>query len=160
MPYTVRLEWFRALHAWLTPIERDAVRALVVDAEGRVLLVQFRRPIGDECWWGTPGGGIDPGESHDAALRRELLEEIGLHAFELGPKLFEHFGEFAWAKELYRQRNTTYLVRVADHQPQPTIDLEPEGVADVRWWTVDEMKRSGEQFAPPDLPERVRRLIA
>jgi TDG/mug DNA glycosylase family protein len=160
VPYADRLDWFRALHAWLTPVEREAVRALVVDADRRVLLVQFRRPVGDESWWGSPGGGIDPGESHEVALRRELREEIGLHEFQLGPKLFEHHGEFAWAKQLYRQRNTTYLVRVRDHQPHATIDLEPEGVADVRWWTLDAIERSNEQFAPPDLAERVRRLTA
>ena len=27
--------------------------------------------------WGTPGGGLDPGESHDDGLRRELHEELG-----------------------------------------------------------------------------------
>ncbi len=160
VPYAERLEWFRTLHAWLTPVERDAVRALVIDAAGRVLLVQYRRPVGDENWWGTPGGGIDPGESHEAALRRELREEIGLQDFQPGPKLFEHLGEFAWAKQLYRQRNTTYLVRVGDHEPRATIDLEAEGVVGVRWWSLDELECSDEQFAPSDLPERVRRLIA
>jgi hypothetical protein len=59
---------------------------------------------------------------------------------------------------LYHQHNTTYLVRVRAHEPAPTIDLDPEGVADLRWWSVDELATSTEQFAPPDLPEQVRRL--
>jgi TDG/mug DNA glycosylase family protein len=160
VPYEERLRWFTALHAWLQPVEREAVRAAVVDADRRLLLVQFRRPVGDESWWGTPGGGIDPGESHEEALRRELREEIGLHDFELGPKLFEHLGEFPWAGVLYRQRNTTYLVRVHAHEPAATIDLAPEGVANVRWWPPDELAASHEQFAPPDLVERVRTLLA
>jgi TDG/mug DNA glycosylase family protein len=160
VPYADRLSWFCALHAWLTPIEREAVRALVVDADGRTLLVQYRRPVGEETWWGTPGGGIDPGESPEVALRRELHEEIGLDEFDLGRELYEHVGEFSWAKQLYRQRNTTYLVRVHEHRPQATIDLEAEGVAGVRWWTLEEMERSREQFAPPDLPERLRRVAA
>ena len=158
VPYAERLRWFEALRAWLEPVPRDATRALVLDAEDRVLLVHTR-PVGDRSWWGTPGGGIDPGEDHEVALRRELAEEIGLHDFELGPMLYEHVGDFPWEKVLYRQRNTTYLVRVHQHEPRPTIDLEEEGVARLRWWTPAELATSHEEFAPPDLPERVRRLI-
>jgi G:T/U-mismatch repair DNA glycosylase/8-oxo-dGTP pyrophosphatase MutT (NUDIX family) len=160
VPYAERLRWFEALREWLVPVERQAVRALVLDADDRVLLVQFRRPIGDRTWWGSPGGGIDPEESHEAALRRELREEIGLEDFEIGPLLYEHVGRFPWAKVLYHQHNTTYLVRVHTHEPVPTIDLDPEGVADLRWWSPAELAASTEQFAPPDLPERVRRLTA
>ena len=160
VPYAERLRAFRELRAWLEPVPREAVRALVLDADERTLLVQYRRPVGDDTWWGTPGGGIDPGEDHAVALRRELREEVGLDEFELGPELFEHVGEFPWAKALYRQRNTTYLVRVQAHEPRATVDLDAEGVVDVRWWTPAELATSREQFAPPDLPEQVRSLIA
>jgi 8-oxo-dGTP pyrophosphatase MutT (NUDIX family) len=160
VPYEERLRWFRELRAWIDPTPRQAVRALLVDADGRVLLVQYRRPVGDDTWWGTPGGGIDPGESHEQALRRELREEIGLHEFELGDLLYEHIGEFAWDRRLYRQVNTTYLVRVPSHRPEATIDLDAEGVVDVRWWSVEELLASDAQFAPSDLPDRVRTLTA
>jgi 8-oxo-dGTP pyrophosphatase MutT (NUDIX family) len=158
VPYAERLRRFVELRAWLEPVERHAVRALVVDADERVLLVQYRRPVGDDTWWGTPGGGIEHGESHGDALVRELREEIGLDAFDLGPVLFEHVGEFPWAKQLYRQVNTTYLVRVRAHEPRATVDLAAEGVADVRWWTRDELGASDASFAPPDLVQRVRTL--
>ncbi|HVW89469.1 MAG TPA: NUDIX domain-containing protein [Gaiellaceae bacterium] len=160
VPYAERLRWFTELRAWLEPMPRAAARALVIDADDRTLLVQYRRQVGDETWWGTPGGGLDPGEGHEEALRRELAEEIGLHEFDLGPLLWEHVGEFPWQKVLYRQTNATYLVRVHAHEPQATIDLDAEGVADVRWWTREELASSRERFAPPDLPERVRTLTA
>ena len=159
VPWDERLEWFRALHAWLEPEDRKAVRALVADRDDRVLLVRFARPVGDDTWWGSPGGGIDPGETEEQALRRELREEIGLHDFELGPFLYEHLGEFPWAKRLYRQRNRTYLVRVDGHEPVASVDLSQEGVVGVRWWSLDELARSEERFAPPDLPERVRTIL-
>ncbi len=159
VPYDERLGWFVALRDWLEPTDREAVRALVLDAQDRVLLVQYRRPVGDETWWGTPGGGIDAGETPEEGLRRELREEIGLEAFELGPFLYEHAGEFCWAHVLYRQRNATYLVRVDAHEPRATIDLDPEGVAAVRWWSLDELEASHERFAPDDFVERLRTLL-
>jgi G:T/U-mismatch repair DNA glycosylase/8-oxo-dGTP pyrophosphatase MutT (NUDIX family) len=159
VPYADRLAWFRALRDWLEPVEREAVRGLVVDRDDRVLLVRFWGPGRDRSWWGSPGGGIEPGESHEQALVRELHEEIGLQDFELGPLVFEHVGEFPWARQLYRQRNITYLVRVPEHEPQANVDLAAEGVAEVRWWTLAELAASGEQLAPLDLVERVRNLL-
>lgn len=160
VPYAERLRWFEALRTWLEPEERTAARALVLDDDGRTLLVQYRRPVGDDTWWGTPGGGVDPGESDEEALARELREEIGLHELEVGPLLYEHVGEFPWDRRLFRQVNRTYLVRVHEHEPHATIDLAAEGVVDVRWWSRDELEVGDAQFAPPDLVERVRNLTA
>jgi 8-oxo-dGTP diphosphatase len=54
------------------------VAAALVDGEGRVLLQQ--RPLGRamEGLWEFPGGKIDPGELPEAALIRELREELGI----------------------------------------------------------------------------------
>ena len=54
-----------------------------MDDDDRILLVHFE--FSDWTGWATPGGGIDPDESLDAAIRRELQEEVGLVDVELGP---------------------------------------------------------------------------
>jgi 8-oxo-dGTP pyrophosphatase MutT (NUDIX family) len=60
---------------------REGVRALVQETGDRVLLVRFDfQPFP----WAPPGGGVDPGESDEEALRRELAEEVGLDEFEPG----------------------------------------------------------------------------
>ena len=51
---------------------------VLVDADGRVLLAQ--RPEGKQMagLWEFPGGKVEPGETPEAALIRELREELGI----------------------------------------------------------------------------------
>jgi len=54
------------------------VACALVDADGRVLLSQ--RPAGKQLagLWEFPGGKLEPGETPEEALIRELREEIGI----------------------------------------------------------------------------------
>lgn len=56
-----------------------AVGAVVLDARGRVLLVRRRHPpsAGE---WSLPGGHVEPGETPEAAVAREVLEETAVRA--------------------------------------------------------------------------------
>lgn len=62
----------------------------LVDADGRVLLAE--RPAGKPLagLWEFPGGKIHPGETPEAALIRELHEELGIDVAEacLSPLTF------------------------------------------------------------------------
>jgi double-stranded uracil-DNA glycosylase len=156
VPYAERLRWFRALRAWLEPEHRRAVRALVVDGDGRVLLLRWERGAG--AWWIAPGGGLLEGESDEDGLRRELAEELGLREFELGPLVRDYEHPLHANGRLLRQRNRIYLVRVDAFEPSPTVDLAAENVRGHRWWTPDELRATGERYAPPDLPELLASL--
>ncbi len=158
--YPERLHSFRSLREWLTPAHREAVRALLVDADERLMLVRYRNPKTGATWWGTPGGGIEAGEDQETALRRELREELGLHEFEPGPLVWVHSRTFPWAQRLVNQTNSVYLVRIQAHEPRPAIDLAAEGVIDYRWWTFDELERTSERLAPPDFLEQVRTILS
>jgi 8-oxo-dGTP diphosphatase len=54
------------------------VGALVHDDEGRLLMIRRAQEPG-LGQWSVPGGRVEPGEDDRAAVRREVLEETGLH---------------------------------------------------------------------------------
>ncbi len=68
--------------------------AALIDPDGRVLLAQ--RPEGKSMagLWEFPGGKVEPGESPEAALIRELSEELGIETKEscLAPLCFASHG--------------------------------------------------------------------
>ncbi len=159
MPYAERLRWFKALREWIEPTPREAARALVVDAADRLLLMRFENPANGDIWWATPGGGIDEGESEEAALRRELLEETGLRDFEPGPVVWVREHVLPWDRQLWRQHERFRLVRIESHEVAPTIDLEAERVYGYRWWTLDELEQTDENLAPRALATHLRALL-
>ena len=55
------------------------VRAMVIDGDGRIALVRHTYIPG----WHMPGGGVKKQESFEAAVARELREEVGVEAFTL-----------------------------------------------------------------------------
>ena len=57
-----------------------AVAALIAAPDERVLIVQTVKWSG---LWGVPGGKVDYGETLEAALRREMLEEVGLELHDI-----------------------------------------------------------------------------
>lgn len=64
----------------------QVVCAVIEDSKGRFLACL--RPQGKHLggFWEFPGGKLDPGESPEVALARELCEELAIHA-EVGPPL-------------------------------------------------------------------------
>lgn len=56
------------------------VTCAIIERAGRVLATQRSAAMSMPHKWEFPGGKIDPGETAEECLRRELLEEIGIQA--------------------------------------------------------------------------------
>jgi 8-oxo-dGTP pyrophosphatase MutT (NUDIX family) len=65
--------------------QRRAARIILLDESERVLLFRGGDPARPDAgtWWFTPGGAVEPGESTEAAARRELKEETASIDIEL-----------------------------------------------------------------------------
>ncbi len=141
------------------PVMRHAVRVLLRDEANRVLLVRFWD--GRRSWWCTPGGGIEPGETDLAAAARELREELGEAAIEIGPCVWTRRRVGVFRGQPFDQSERIYLGRVPAFEPQPSAAaLREHGTEDIRWWTVDELESSAEDFAPRRLPQLLHDLRA
>jgi double-stranded uracil-DNA glycosylase len=154
VPWVERLRWFRELAGRESGLpERTAVRALVVDESGRLLLFRYGNDYGS--WWIAPGGGQEPGEDDAQTLRRELREECGLRDVELGPLVAEwrHWGteEQGFGSGVSRM----YLVRVPSFELAPELDLREEGCLEERWFDPGELLAL--ETRPADLAEVVSR---
>ena len=103
----------------------DCIAVIAVDADGRVLLVkQFRKAVEKELLE-IPAGGIDPGESPEAAVSREMREETGYL-----PRRVERLGGFYSAPGYSTEY--LYLFLATDLTPSQLFAEDSEGISLVR----------------------------
>lgn len=101
--------------------------ALVDDLANPQRLLAARRatPASLAGRWEFPGGKVDPGESPDEALHRELREELGVRV-DVGPELVGP-DDGAWILST-RYVMRLWLVEVVSGIPEPLVEHD-----EVRW---------------------------
>jgi len=150
------------------PLERHTARLLLLDPADRLLLIAYEasrdvdpsRP-GHRRFWYTPGGGLEPGEDHITAARRELMEEAGIADAQIGPCVAVQSGPVT----IFRLHALTHARFFLARAPSDRIDTanlaatEHDPVLDVCWWPLDALAASGETVVPGELVAFLRRLL-
>jgi predicted amidohydrolase/ADP-ribose pyrophosphatase YjhB (NUDIX family) len=140
---------------------REAVRCLVVDRAGRALLVRYADGRGGAGWWGPPGGGLDPGEDHLAAVRRELREELDRDDLRVGPWIGRRRHTF-WLRGWMTQRERWVLCRAEPFEVDAghVATLSAESIRELRWWSGAELRAAAVVTTPRDLAGLLDRVAA
>ena len=102
----------------------------------RVLLSRAKR----DSFWALPGGRIEPDETSDRALRREMVEELGLEA-RIGRLVWVVENRFAYEGRRFDEIGFYYLVDLPEEMGAPRNDefraVEPH--LRFRWFSLKEI---------------------
>jgi 8-oxo-dGTP diphosphatase len=117
------------------------VAAALIDGEGRVLVQQ--RPPGKPMagLWEFPGGKVEPGEFPEAALARELAEELGIRIAEA------ELAPAAFASEALGERHLVLLLYTLRKWPG---EPEPRHASALQWARVADLRALA--MPPADVP--------
>jgi 8-oxo-dGTP pyrophosphatase MutT (NUDIX family) len=148
-------------------IERDVVRAVVVDVHERVLLFHTRDPCHPDqgTWWELPGGGIEADETYREAIVRELAEEAGIAITpeQVGTPTWRRRATFRYRGQRLINNEVIVPVRLAGTGPAVSgtarVGFEDEDYFDYRWWPVAEVCASSDQFYPGRLPRLLNSFL-
>ncbi len=113
----------------LSPKYSVGVTGLLLDDEGRVLLL--RHTYRGSKPWGLPGGGLQPGETLEECLERELREETGMHV---------EVGELLWAASHTHRRLVDFIYRCTPLPGQSIKEFRPGAeVVEARYFAADSL---------------------
>ena len=116
------------------------VVAAIIERDGRWLLSKRQEGTHLAGLWEFPGGKCEPGETHEAALVREIDEELGV-GVSVGPEMLVTVHTYA-----------DRTVRLHFHACTLSGEPEPRLGQALRWVTSDEL-------ATIDLPEADREIV-
>lgn len=115
------------------------VTAAILEKDGKIIIAQRKNSDHLSGKWEFPGGKIEPGETPQECLARELKEEFDIEATigaHIGSNV-HHYDHISIELSAYRASWVSGAISMNDHEAY-------------RWITVDQLGKF--DFAPADIP--------
>lgn len=135
---------------------REAARAVILDADERVLLLRYEENDG---FWATPGGSLEPGEDYPTAALRELGEELGATDVVLSGEIAERRQEHPVGGRRVQQIEKYFLVRASPDAFDTARATQTDNIRASRWWPLDELRSTTETVYPLGLADVVADVL-
>lgn len=115
----------------------DPVAIMLSECEGKVLL--GRQPMFPHKRFSALAGFIEPGESIEGGVKRELWEEAGIKVRDV-----QYVASQPWPFP------SSLMMACTSVTDDPTLTLDEEEIEEARWFSLDEVKAS--MNGDPDAP--------
>jgi 8-oxo-dGTP pyrophosphatase MutT (NUDIX family) len=136
---------------------RRSAKVILLDEQDHVLLFRGGDPSRPSAgtWWFPPGGGVEPDETDEGAVLRELWEETGLRLDEVGPVVATREATVDFQGQSFISDEVYFAVRVPrfDLDTIGWTELERQAVVEHRWWSLHELNGTDETVYPEGLLE-------
>jgi len=113
------------------------VACAIIESAGQILAAQRSETMSLPLKWEFPGGKIEPGETAQECLHRELMEEMGIsvHVGQQLPDSSHCYGDFAIT--LYPFICTLEEGYITLHEHKAVKWIGPEYLMDLDWAEAD-----------------------
>jgi 8-oxo-dGTP pyrophosphatase MutT (NUDIX family) len=147
---------------------RSGVRALITDPDGRILLMRVRDAVALDAsdpvtdYWITVGGGVEPGETFETAIVREIFEETGHVIDDPGPCIWRRRKSVTDAAGVTRAVDERYFwcpLLSAELNDAYLTQYERSYIQEFRWWAIDDPDLRSIRIFPADFADAARCVL-